>query len=36
MVRSEAEVERLVGENQRLVHLLVNRYLKSPGPLVQA
>jgi RNA polymerase sigma factor (sigma-70 family) len=28
MVRSEPEVERLVNENQRLVHLLVNRYLK--------
>jgi RNA polymerase sigma factor (sigma-70 family) len=28
MVRSEAEVERLVHENQKLVHLLVNRYLK--------
>jgi DNA-directed RNA polymerase specialized sigma subunit len=28
MVRSEAEVERLVNANQRLVHLLVNRYLK--------
>jgi RNA polymerase sigma factor (sigma-70 family) len=28
MVRSEAEVERLVHENQRLVHLVVNRYLK--------
>jgi RNA polymerase sigma factor (sigma-70 family) len=28
MVRSEAEVERLVSENQKLVHLVVNRYLK--------
>src|SRR5947207_1878730 len=28
MVRTEAEVERLVSENQRLVHLVVNRYLK--------
>jgi RNA polymerase sigma factor (sigma-70 family) len=29
MVRSEAEVERLVHENQKLVQLMVNRYLKS-------
>jgi RNA polymerase sigma factor (sigma-70 family) len=28
MVRSEAEVERLVSENQKLVHYQVNRYLK--------
>jgi RNA polymerase sigma factor (sigma-70 family) len=28
MVRSEAEVERLVSENQKLVHYMVNRYLK--------
>jgi DNA-directed RNA polymerase specialized sigma subunit len=28
MVRSEAEVERLVSENQTLVHLVVNRFLK--------
>jgi RNA polymerase sigma factor for flagellar operon FliA len=28
MVRSEAEVERLVSENRKLVHLVVNRYLK--------
>src|SRR5713101_5441534 len=28
MVRSEADVERLVSENQKLVHYLVNRYLK--------
>jgi RNA polymerase sigma factor (sigma-70 family) len=28
MVRAEAEVERLVHENQKLVHLQVNRYLK--------
>jgi RNA polymerase sigma factor (sigma-70 family) len=28
MVRSEAEVERLVSENQKLVQLVVNRYLK--------
>ncbi len=28
MVRSEAEVERLVSENQKLVQLGVNRYLK--------
>jgi RNA polymerase sigma factor (sigma-70 family) len=28
MVRSEAEVERLVSENQRLVHFQVNRYLQ--------
>jgi RNA polymerase sporulation-specific sigma factor len=27
MVRSEAEVERLVSENQKLVHLVVSRYL---------
>src|SRR5262249_27234176 len=28
MVRSEADVERLVRENQQLVYLVVNRYLK--------
>jgi RNA polymerase sigma factor (sigma-70 family) len=28
MVRSEADVERLVSENQKLVHYQVNRYLK--------
>src|SRR5947208_7132441 len=28
MVRSEAEVERLVRENQKLVDYMVNRYLK--------
>jgi RNA polymerase sigma factor (sigma-70 family) len=28
MVRTEAEVVRLVSENQKLVHLVVNRYLK--------
>src|SRR2546421_9061835 len=28
MVRSEAEVEQLVHENQKLVHLQVSRYLK--------
>jgi RNA polymerase sigma factor for flagellar operon FliA len=28
MVRSEQEVERLVSENQKLVHLVVNRFLK--------
>jgi RNA polymerase sigma factor (sigma-70 family) len=28
MVRSEAEVERLVSENQKLVQLMVGRYLK--------
>jgi RNA polymerase sigma factor FliA len=28
MVRTEAEVERLVSQHQRLVHLVVNRYLK--------
>jgi RNA polymerase sigma factor (sigma-70 family) len=28
MVRSEAEVERLVSENQKLVQLVVSRYLK--------
>jgi RNA polymerase sigma factor (sigma-70 family) len=28
MVRSEHEVERLVSENQKLAHLVVNRFLK--------
>ena len=28
MIRTEAEVERLVRENQKLVDYMVNRYLK--------